>query len=626
MVKMATDPIAVRVKIASAYAGMGYSGDMINLIKLHQSDDDFITSMRGELKQAIRFQNKTKISLFKEHMDVLFSDPSMGCIEECIQRDDLEVFKLFNLGDSLRPYLELTLESRSSLILQYLIEMGMDISEPISEDCVPSLTPLMLASKMSDYEGAKILLAMGADPNAHNTEALRISSKYDSSFSLRVTELLLISGANPNPEPSLAPHVGSRLDLNSDMTRPLILAILSGSYSKVKLLIDYGANVEYQDDLALLIAYNKKQLDMVDLLLIHGGSFENLKDKILISAIEFRDDSMIKQMIDLGANIDRNVLSTALICKSDIEVIKLLHEKMLYCDSAMRGGLLLRAIFYKNDLDVLIYLTESGILVADHKCIILQCIDSDSYTFLEYFIGNGIGSDSFPAISIGYMAKASLEIIKIAYSQGIPTSSDDIEKFVFAGNYPVVKYLVEDLCIILNTSHSESDSLMLSALKSGCLDMICYVASMVPNFSHEKAFHSYALLSRSIGFNNEIAEYLVSHIPDISKIYIGNEIRTSVNAFLIKRMHKINLRISFEIDNEKLIKEISEPIHIISELIYERCTNAVDFLFRIGLDPRINGNLPLIISTKYGLTFVKNMINHELAQRVSKCHMKKLIN
>lgn len=127
--------------------------------------------------------------------------------------------------------------------------------------------------KKNDLKAIKLLLDAGFNPNTaiNANYPVYYAAKYDKK---QVMYLLLKAGANPN----------------KDLSSPLRFAILNKNYDMANMLIEYGANVNYEDlwkdETLLYTALKKKQYDIAALLIKNGAkvdvkSFNYIKKKKL---------------------------------------------------------------------------------------------------------------------------------------------------------------------------------------------------------------------------------------------------------------------------------------------------------------------------------------------------------
>ncbi len=115
--------------------------------------------------------------------------------------------------------------------------------------------------KKNNTEAIKLLLDAGFDPNTNINANFPIyyASRY---YSRDIIYILLKAGADPN----------------KDFASPIRYAILKKDYDTVRLLIDYGGDVNYEEpvmlETLLYTALKKKQYDIASLLIQSGAKID----------------------------------------------------------------------------------------------------------------------------------------------------------------------------------------------------------------------------------------------------------------------------------------------------------------------------------------------------------------
>jgi uncharacterized protein len=134
-------------------------------------------------------------------------------------------------------------------------------------------TLLFLTMWHNQLETFKLLLSLGADPNIHDTydgtSPIIEACKCD--FNIYFVKLLLKNGANPNDI-----EIGKRRDDNHTRYSPLMAAAESGNINLVRLLIDKGACLNYQNEFgrsALSIAITQEKYNVILYLLKKGVDY-----------------------------------------------------------------------------------------------------------------------------------------------------------------------------------------------------------------------------------------------------------------------------------------------------------------------------------------------------------------
>lgn len=199
-----------------------------------------------------------------------------------------------------------------------------------AEDAAAATRELLaLAQKFSDpipnpntrrelIQEVKKLLERGANPNAEYHYAFLPGQRSQAIISMaipqfpEIVELLLKAGANPN---SRAGHI--EVIKNSVIFK----AIKTNDLTTVTLLLKYGADPDFQDELGqtpLLTAVENENHEMIRLLLEAGAYpniFSTLGTSPLINAVKAGNIGIIKLLLQAGANplaFDRIMRESAL--------------------------------------------------------------------------------------------------------------------------------------------------------------------------------------------------------------------------------------------------------------------------------------------------------------------------
>lgn len=166
-------------------------------------------------------------------------------------------------------------------VVATLIKAGANVDIVTAEGF--AFTPLKLAVYMGHKDIVQMLVNAGADVNATNDrEGEKASltaifflgaSNYNKTTYTDILKTLLKAGANPNP---------AKGEYNEGFITPLMAATSLGNVEAVKILIEYGAKVNYKTPegiTACFIAEKRNQQEMIDILKIAGAKCEVNKSK-----------------------------------------------------------------------------------------------------------------------------------------------------------------------------------------------------------------------------------------------------------------------------------------------------------------------------------------------------------
>ena len=127
-----------------------------------------------------------------------------------------------------------------------------NINVNVCNDLIES--PLFYACLNNDYKLIKLLIEKGANVNHVNSSG---ESVLNITWDLNVVKLLLINGANPN------------LENKYDYSTPLIEAVRESNFNKVKLMVEYGAEIDREttnSETAISVAYNLNNIELIKFL------------------------------------------------------------------------------------------------------------------------------------------------------------------------------------------------------------------------------------------------------------------------------------------------------------------------------------------------------------------------
>lgn len=196
------------------------------------------------------------------------------------------------------------------------------------------ITPLMYAAKYNT-EAVQLLINAKADINVEDSDG-QTALYYAAQFNPSAIEPLIDAGADPNKQ-------------DSKGSFPLLAAVEHGELEGITELLGFGAdpNNKNNDDFdALTIAIDNDQLEIVKILLGRGAqvtknNLENVHSKpeikvllmqdALISAIRRSDENWVKEIVNVGTNLnfrdndDQTPLEIAIEYREP-EIVKILLE------------------------------------------------------------------------------------------------------------------------------------------------------------------------------------------------------------------------------------------------------------------------------------------------------------
>lgn len=235
------------------------------------------------------------------------------------QNNHLETYKLLvKLGAN--PHHR---DHKGQSILHYLFastrrpDPSKFVKHVIQKDRIPinvqdhiGYTPLVTFIKNGDFNGAKLLLALGADPNIkdkHGNTAVMASCE---TWDLNILRLILDHGGNPDVQ-------------NNDGETPLIVFSRNRVWNVVSVLLDYGANpniTNRQGNTALMYVAYYGDNEILEKMLLHGAD-PNIQNKngttaLMLAANRiFGETEKVKTLLRFGAdpNLQDNEGFTALM-------------------------------------------------------------------------------------------------------------------------------------------------------------------------------------------------------------------------------------------------------------------------------------------------------------------------
>jgi len=266
---------------------------------------------------------------------------------------------------------------------------------------------LIVASKNGYPEIVKYLIKNGANVHTQYDSALQHACMHNH---FDIVKILIAHGADVNA------GCGYALAMTISRTNNLVMA---------KYLLDHGANIHENQDMAFREACSHGKLDAVKFLISHGANIHANYDSALGEACVNGHLDMVKFLVEHNANIH-------------------------YCDD-----LALRNASIKGHLKIVKFLVESGANVNAHDSWALQCaINNDHFDVAKYLIKTG--------------AQITVSMLRCS---------------AFDGNLARVKFLAKHKCF----SREDYDSALEYALESNVVndnsDMINFLTKQRQNLN-----------------------------------------------------------------------------------------------------------------------------------------------
>ena len=255
------------------------------------------------------------------------------------------------------------MSERHCNVITLLLEHHANVN---ARDCY-QLTPLQLASRYGNAEGARLLLRRGASVHVRNKWKTLLHEILGSEFPfwahhLDFTRLLLIHGADVDAQ-------------DDGLSTPLHLASCKGLPKLTKLLLEHGANVHMQNSdgrtpLHCVTQYRHRDLDTMRLLLKHDADVDardhNQSTPLHLASCE-GSLGAAQLLLEHGADVHgRDEKGGTPLHDATwgghIEVMELLLEQGVADVNAQsnKGVSALHLALYKGDLDVVRVLLQHG--------------------------------------------------------------------------------------------------------------------------------------------------------------------------------------------------------------------------------------------------------------------------
>ncbi|PVV02890.1 hypothetical protein BB560_002644 [Smittium megazygosporum] len=381
---------------------------------------------------------------------------------------------------AIRTVLDYGVDFESDDLNIYDLEYTDDIN---SDDVVeePLYDSLSWASGNGHLELVKLLLEYGADIDFQNKEnPLAEASK---NGHLDIVKFLLDYGADSGGFGENPLKSGARVSCYDGS--PLKSASRIGESNIERLLLEYGDDVHYENDLSLMLASQNGHLDVVKLLLENGADVHGDIDYSLPLASMRGHAKFVKLLLDYGVDVHANN-QDALRCTSKTVKLILEHKSDIHADNDFA----LRTASKNGHLELVKPLLEHGADVyADNDLALRTCFKDGNLEIVKLLLDGGadIHANDDDSLKLALEQGANIhaqdnealkraacclkvEVVKYLDDRGSDVSSDRNTSFLLAC---LLGYL-EHAKIILETTkgiHSESGMLLCWASEFGKLDL-----------------------------------------------------------------------------------------------------------------------------------------------------------
>ncbi len=212
---------------------------------------------------------------------------------------------------------------------------------------------LILACEKGNLNIVKFLLQRGADIHADNYYDARERYIRTGDYS-DIDNLLFIS------EIVNSKHLG-------DM--PLIKAVKNNHYYLVDFLLQNGADIHAQDNLALIKAIHENNLQMIKLLFSHGINIgDNLVDPLNVAILTESVLPIIEFLVENGADLhyENDIILDSALLMGDLRVIDYLVRKGANVN--FQGNeRILESLIGKEKREIIKYLLSHGLQIKNQS-------------------------------------------------------------------------------------------------------------------------------------------------------------------------------------------------------------------------------------------------------------------
>ncbi|AGF85648.1 repeat protein [Moumouvirus goulette] len=174
------------------------------------------------------------------------------------------------------------------------------------------------ACKYEMFDIVKFLIGNGVSAYNNNNKAIKIATYYNKGTN--IIQYLIDSGANPHTDEEYPLCISAQtnkismfkflLKFNCDINARNNYCLLASvnpynSREFIDVLIEYGVNIHYDDEIVLKYAACNCDIYLVNKLLQHGADINFLTNECLLHVIKYGNYELIKLLVDNGVNFSQ---------------------------------------------------------------------------------------------------------------------------------------------------------------------------------------------------------------------------------------------------------------------------------------------------------------------------------
>lgn len=303
-------------------------------------------------------------------------------------------------------------------------------------------------------------------------------------------------------------------DYNKD--KLLEIAVTENSFEVVKRLIELGADIHFEEDVAFIKSVNCNDERIMKYLISNGANINAQSDQALVNAAKNRKFNIVKWLLSIGSRINHNVVSLAVI-NEDLKILQLLLEhdrnvlidyetliySIKYCDEEIircliengadfgpDDGVLLKEVTDYCSPTLIWSFVKYGLNIRyDDDSALISLLESEDFLTARCFVENGanVNAQNNKPLKIA-LESSRLDIFNYLITYGADIHFDDeyiLKKAVKENKLDFVKYLVKNQAIVTKEvvmiAVENENVKIIKSLFKGNYDLSTFVKSIVEN-------------------------------------------------------------------------------------------------------------------------------------------------